>query len=133
MRSTERFIAFLKHVDVNRQMDELRFRCAKNREELPHFPCTAIHDRTDVDFDTLDHGEVSFREWEHWLAEVIVVESKGVLPVEDRKSFVDTSTHSKNTGQDVIFLEVGSPRFVVEESIGFERLIWVNQEKLVDL
>ena len=87
--------------------------------------------RTNVDFDTLDHGEVFFRERKHALAEV--VESQGVLPVEDRKSFfVDDSTGLENTDEYVGSLAVRSPFFIVEETIGLERAVRVNQKLFVD-
>lgn len=81
----------------------------------------------------LDHGEVFLGERENRVTEIIVVESKGVLPVEYRKSFfVKSSACSENTGEDIIFLEIESPACVTEESIGTDRAVWVNQELLVD-
>ena len=81
----------------------------------------------------LDHGEVFFREWENRVTEIIVMESKSVLPVEYRKSFfVKGSACSEDTGEDIIFLEIGSPTCITEESIGFDRAVWVNEELLVD-
>ena len=115
-------------------MDDIRPECTKRHEESPHFLCTAVNGGTDVNFDTLDHGKMSLREREHWLAEVIVVKLKGVLLVEDWKSFfVESSTGPENVGKDIIFLVIGSPRFVAGEAVEFEGAVWVNQELLVDL
>lgn len=130
MVRTEEFVIMFKHVDADGEIDDIYSKCAKSHEELPHFLCTAVNQGTDVDFDMLDHGEVSFGKREHWLAEVIVVESKSVFPVEYRKSFfVEISTGSENTGEDVIVFAVPC---VAHESIGSERAAWVNQELLVD-
>lgn len=98
---TENFVAKFKHVDANRYIDKIRSGRAKSHEKVPHFLCTAVNEGADVDFDTLDHDEVFFREREHWLAEVIIMESKSVLPIEDRKSFIiESSTGLENIGED---------------------------------
>ena len=110
-------------MDANGEIDEICPRCAKSLEELPHFSCTAVNYRTDVDLDMLDHGEVSFRERKHWLAEIVVVESKSVLPIEYRQSFfIKKPTSSENAGGDV----TGSAARVARDSIWIERALWVN-------
>lgn len=130
---TENLVAHLKHVDANGEIEEICPRCAKSLEKLPHFSCTAVHYWTDVDFDILDHDEVSFEKREHRLAEIIVVESKSILPVEYRQSFlVESPTGSKNAGEDVVFLAVGSAARVARDSIGQESSVCVNQELLVN-
>ena len=127
---TDHFVLHFKHVDANGGSLP---RCSKSHEELPHFSCTAVNNRTDVNFDMLDHGKVFFGKREHWLAEISVVESKSVLPVEYWQSFlVESPTGSEDTGEDVIFLAVGSAARVAWESIGLESSVWVNQELLVD-
>lgn len=101
----EDLVAVFVHVDANRKIDKLRPRRAKSHEEVPRFLRTAVNEGTDVDFGTLSHGEVSFRERENWLAKVIVVESEGILPGEDWKSFlVESSAGLENIGEDIIRL-----------------------------
>ena len=117
-------------MDTNVEIDELRTGCAKIHKKIPHSLCTAENEGPDVDFDMLDHGEVSFWEREHWLAEFTVVEMQGVLPVEDRERFfVECATGSEDIGEDVMILARTCPR---KDTIGFERVLWLNQKLLVD-
>lgn len=108
-------------MDVNGEIIETRPRCTKGNKKLPHLLSTAGKEGADVNFDTLDHGEMSLREREHPLTEV--VESQGILPVEDRKGFlIDDSTDLENTGGYVIFFAAGPPSCIAKKAIGFEKI-----------
>lgn len=129
-------IIFFTNMDADVQINELRPRCAESHKEAPHFLCATVAIGSDVDADSFDHGEVSLRKREHWLAEDIVVEKQKIFSVEDRKRFfVESSTGSEDTGGDRIFVAAKSAFRIaetVEETVGFENDVWMNQKLLID-